>query len=82
MNEMRDVSSRPARSALDARILPGVQRRSATHTLRELADLVAVASAEVIDVDDAHARIGAQGEVIVLGTQSAKLGVLGESLNL
>ena len=48
--------------------------------MRELADLAA--SAEVIDVDDARARIGAQGEVIVLGTQSAKLGFLGEPLSL
>jgi hypothetical protein len=80
LNEMRDVSSRPARSAIDARILPGFQRRAATHTLRGLEDLVA--SAQVINVDDAHDRIGAQGEVIVLGTQSAKLSVLGEPLTL
>jgi hypothetical protein len=53
-------------------------RPAATHTLREFADLAA--RAEVIDVDDTHARIGAQGEVIVLGTQSAKFGVLGEPL--
>jgi hypothetical protein len=57
-----------------------VPQPGATHTVRELADLAD--STEVIDVDDARARIGAQGEVIVLGTQSAKLGFLGEPLSL
>ncbi len=44
---------------------------AASPTIRELADLVA--SAEVIYVDDTHARISAEGEVIVLGTQIVKL---------
>ncbi len=48
-------------------------RPASSPTIRELADLVA--SAEVIYVDDTHARISAEGEVIVLGTQIAKLGV-------